>query len=82
MGDAPEPPECYNLARAIEQYGVEAITGEKVLSVRLFRDINLVTNVISGYKERQRAQNWATWTTENPEMAEILEQARLEYEHG
>ena len=59
---------------------MEAVTGCKTIAVRLFRDINMATNVIKGYRARAKAESWAEWTTDNPELAKLLEQAHKESE--
>jgi hypothetical protein len=59
---------------------VEAITGNKVMRVRLIRDINMATNIINGYRAHEQADNWTEWATQNRELADLLELAHKEAE--
>lgn len=58
------------------------------MPVRLFRDINIATNIITAYKERERHRNkdgivdWAEWANNNKERDEMLQRAMLEAKHG
>jgi len=69
-----------NLGKAIDRYGVEAVTGFRIISVRLFRDINTANNIINAWESRRQSENWAEWTFNNQEAHEILERARLDYD--
>lgn len=51
------------------------------MPVRLFRDINIATNIITAYRERKASDEWAKWVQDNPERNELLERARIEAEH-
>ena len=78
-GDEPIP-ECVHLGHAIEKYGVEAVTGEKILRVRLHRDINMANNVLHAYESRKQSDNWVEWQSENLELFNILEEARRKWQ--
>ena len=66
------------VSREIAKYGVEAITGEKVLPVRLLRDMNIANNIINAWQSRKASESWAEWTQDNPEASEILERAHAD----
>jgi hypothetical protein len=73
-------PGCVLTGRAIEKYGVESVTGEKIIRVRLHRDITMANNVINSYESRKQSDDWVKWVTENPDMNSLLEQARHEWQ--
>jgi len=58
---------------------VEAVTGKRIIPVRLFRDINIAGNVMAACKILE-SDDWAKWAQDNPELTQLLERARLEYE--
>jgi hypothetical protein len=64
-------PDELVLARSIRQYGAEAIFG-RTLSFHEVRMITLADNVFNAYQERQRSENWAEWSHDNPQKAELL----------
>jgi hypothetical protein len=80
-------PGALEIGREIEQYGMEAITGRKVMPVRLIRDANIATNIWTAYQERHSHRNkegavdWAEWTAaeENQAKAEMLKSAEKLY---
>lgn len=59
---------------------MEAVTGEKVIRVRLLRDINIANNIINIWESRKQTEDWATWATEHKDWNSMLEQARLEWQ--
>jgi len=40
------------------------------------REIVTAENVEAAYKAREASKDWAKWTSEHPELAEILSRAR------
>ena len=65
------------LGQLIDRFGVEAITGNPVLSVSMARSIMRAEYIEQAYKSRLEAENWAAWAKENPEKDKILNQAML-----
>ena len=68
-----------NVSREIGKYGVEAVTGERVLRVRLLRDMNIANNIINAWESRKQSDNWTQWTADNPDAADILERAHADW---
>lgn len=50
------------------------------MPVRLLRDIIIAGNVLMAYETLEKSESWATWADDNPELVNVLEQARMEYE--
>ena len=75
--------QAYN---EIKDLGVEAITGKKVLDVRLIRDMNIAANLARIFNAREQHRdedgnvNWSEWESNNPEEADALNHAAEEYE--
>jgi hypothetical protein len=60
------------LLRKIDRFGVKAILGRDVLHFGELRRFTLAENIYNAYKSRARSENWAQWTKDNPEMADVL----------
>ena len=83
MGDGPEP-RVLEIFREIQQFGAEAVTGSKVLPVRLIRDMNIAQTVEGVYRSweasAEKDGGWPKWIEDNPEAAKMLEAARKDCE--
>ena len=58
----------------VEKFGAQAVYG-RPLSAREIRGMVLAENVVRAYKERQAASDWAVWARDNPDKAEMLNEA-------
>jgi len=56
---------------AVDKYGAQAVYG-RALSFHEIRMLDLASNVLMAYRERDRSDNWAIWADNNPEKARIL----------
>lgn len=56
----------------IDRFGVQPILGRNVLYFGELRRLILAENVVNSYRARARSENWASWTKDNPVMAQIL----------
>ena len=68
-------PEELAISDAIDKYGVEAITGKRILRPGLLRRIRHVRTIINAFELRKKAESWSAWGSENPELADILVEA-------
>lgn len=68
------PPELDTL-RLIDRFGVRAVLGRDVLSLGEMRRMLSAEVVLTAYRARSRAENWAKWADDNPELAGALGQA-------
>jgi hypothetical protein len=57
---------------SIQTYGAAAVIGSRQLSVFEMRCMYASHNVYMAYKQRKASTDWAKWTQENPELAELL----------
>jgi len=56
----------------LELYGGALnVLGRPLGAKEIFR-INYIDNILHAYDSRKRAENWATWTQENRDMARML----------
>jgi hypothetical protein len=62
-------------AKAIEQFGVEAVTGRSVLTYREITGMKVAGLIVRLYKERERSESWAEWANKHPDEAGLLEAA-------
>jgi hypothetical protein len=61
--------------RSIDRFGVEAITGRRVLYAREYRQMMYAENIVHAYQSRTRSTNWVEWATSNPHEAAMLAEA-------
>jgi hypothetical protein len=64
------------IERAIEQFGVEAVTGRKTLTPKEITGMKIAGLVIRLYKEREKSESWAEWTNKHPDENRVLEAAQ------
>jgi len=63
---------------AIEQFGVEAVTGKKVLRPSFIHRARYATWIMNGYKVRKKSTSWVVFAGDNPALADaLLEAERL-----
>lgn len=74
VGDAPIPWELATY-RAIERFGVKAVTGKDVLTYAEIHAMRTADIIVSLYQQREASGNVAEWTNKNPKEARILEAA-------
>jgi hypothetical protein len=65
--------------RSIDRFGVEAITGRRVLYAREYRRMMYAENILYAYQSRARSKNWVEWATSNPREFEMLGEAERLY---
>ena len=70
-GDGSPPAEVSELYY-IERFGVEAAMGRKHLRVGEMRRMVVVDNILTAYKSRKAAEDWAKWASDNPANARLL----------
>jgi hypothetical protein len=75
QGDGPQPDEL-RLANAITRFGVEAVTGKRILRPGLLRRITMAENVVAAFEIRAKAENWAAFGNQYPDLAELLFRAQ------
>ena len=74
VDDAPLPFEM-EFAHAVKEFGVKAVTGKDILSVREIRDCvmcDYAQKIIQLYRAREASENWAEWEAKNPQQAKAL----------
>jgi hypothetical protein len=65
---------------AIEQFGVEAVTGEKTLRPSFIQRARYVRWIINGHKIRKKSTSWVVFAGDNPALADaLLDAERLAY---
>lgn len=74
----PEP-EVLRIAKAVDRYGVEAVTGNKTISTRMSKDIDLAEMVVKAYVSRARAENVAEWIGTHAAEQRLLEASRADW---
>lgn len=67
-----ELPKELKLAQYIDRFGVEAVTGKKVLGARDIYRITVAENVVRAYADVKKASSYPAWANEHPEMAKLL----------
>jgi len=63
------------LKNAIVRFGVKAIMGRDVLSAGEIMRMNIAENIMTAFDMRNRAENWAQWVKDNPELSSMLNEA-------
>lgn len=79
MGNAPVPAELQTV-RAIEQFGVKAVTGRDVLTANEITAMRIAGLVSRLYQQREAAGSWAEWSNKHPREAAILEAAHQKWQ--
>ena len=81
-GDGPPPLELEEI-RMIDRFGAMAVLG-RIAGMREMRHMAAVENIVSAYRARGQAQNWAEWAQINPLLSHLLNAAAhaVESEEG
>ena len=58
----------------VNKFGVEAVFG-RPLFLHEIREMIIAENTADAYKARKASGDWAKWSVENPELAELLSKA-------
>lgn len=80
IGGAPVPHEL-EVYRAIEVFGVKAVTGKDVLTYAEIQAMRIANLVITLYQQREKSNSWGEWSEAHPKEAKFLEAAHIIYEH-
>jgi len=64
----------------IDRFGVEAVTGSKILSFGDVRRMITAENIVEAYRDRKRSGNWGEWAEKNPSAALLLKQVEMTLE--
>ena len=67
-------PIALEMAELIDRFGAQAVMGRPLYTNEL-KDITCASMVCNAYKSRERSKDWAKWSGENPELAEVLDNA-------
>lgn len=69
------PPSIAILGQSVERFGARAVLGRDTLSAGEIMRMNYCKNVEFAYHSRARADNWAQWAKDNPDLAHVLGEA-------
>jgi hypothetical protein len=61
----------------IDRWGLEAVTGRRVLYYSEMRRLICAENIVAAFESRKRSTNWVEWTQSHPRLAEILAEAEI-----
>jgi hypothetical protein len=64
-----------DLLQKIEHFGVEAMTGKRVLYFGELRRMIIAENLVFAYRSRANSANWAEWANNNPLLSKTLNEA-------
>ena len=67
-------PIALEMAELIDRFGAQAVMGRPLYANEL-KDITYASMVCNAYISRERSKDWAKWSGENPELAEVLDNA-------
>ena len=73
--DAPPPSELKSY-KAIEQFGVTAVTGRDVLTHSEITGMKIANVFTRLFQARKSSNAWAEWEQKNPQEAAVLEAAK------
>lgn len=59
----------------IDRFGVEPVIGRPHLSYGEIQRMLTAENVVDAFRSMKKATNWASWATEFPEKAKLLERS-------
>jgi len=68
------------LARHVENFGVEAVFGRKVLHEYEMQAMRIASTVVDAFRSRERSKDWVEWDKTHPGLSETLAWAAFEYE--
>lgn len=72
----PKPGELILLSY-IDRFGVEEVTGNRVLSFGDARRMITAENIVEAYNDRKRSGNWGEWADKNPAAANLLKHIEM-----
>lgn len=65
-------PKEIEAGRLIDRFGAQAVYG-RTLGISEIRRIVAAENVLNSFRARENAGDWAKWSSDHPELAELLE---------
>lgn len=74
--DGGRPSREIRLSQYIQRFGVNAVLGRPLYAREIYR-ITIAENVVNAFRSFRASQNAAEWARGNPEMAALLNKARL-----
>ena len=66
-----------DMLHKIDRWGLEAITGRRQFYFGELRGLIAAENIVTAYKSRAHATDWAAWVRDNPLLAELLIDAEM-----
>jgi hypothetical protein len=81
LDEAPEP-KWLRLARNVNIYGIEAVFGRTILHEYEMDAMRMSLYIRQAYRARSSTDDWAKWAKANPEAAQLLDNAMVEYKNG
>jgi hypothetical protein len=67
-----------DLLKKIDRFGFEAVTGRKTFYFGELRRMMIAENIVRAYEGRAAHKGgWAAWSTDNPELSELLHAAEM-----
>jgi len=78
IGDGQKPGEL-KLLESIDRFGVKAVTGRELLGYGEISRMRYCELIVSLYKSREAAPNWAEWAGKNKAAARVLNEAERLY---
>ena len=63
------------MAQYIDRFGVQAVLG-RTLYLDEIKNMTIAQNTYYAYQSRAQSEDLAKWSSENPELARILSEAR------
>lgn len=70
------------IGKLIDRFGIEAVTGNKIIGLRLQKDIHLAENIVGWYRAREEAmkgENFAEWVGKYEKENKFLETCREDW---
>lgn len=74
-GEGEQPRELKDLY-LIDRFGVKAVMNRDYLGRKEINRMLLAENIVDGYKQMNKSDNWSQWANDNKELYELLEKAR------
>jgi len=69
-------PTELDLKGNLEKFGGALNVLGRPLGAKEIYCINYIDNIVYAYDDRKRAENWAEWTSNNKDMAQVLNKAQ------
>lgn len=66
----------------IDRFGLEAITGRRVILFHEYICMITAENIVKAFTERTNAENWTSWSNNHPEAFKLLTEAEQLYALG